>query len=148
MDIKTRLLKNIKIDKIDKNECWNWTASCFSDGYGKIYFKGKRMGSHRASYEVFKRHIPYTRIVCHKCDNIKCINPDHLFLGSQSDNIKDKNNKGRNKSNIPFSLAKYVFKNKDKSPEFLAKETGLSIRHILRIHRGEAHSHREKLVCR
>lgn len=55
-------------------------------------------GAHRVSYEYFKGRIPKGKIICHKCDNPKCINPDHLFVGTRTDNYWDARKKGHIKS--------------------------------------------------
>jgi hypothetical protein len=72
-----------------------------SSGYGNILNeKGKQEGAHRVSYRLFVGKIG-KNFVLHKCDNPLCVNPDHLFLGSQKDNLKDMTNKGRRRSNTP-----------------------------------------------
>lgn len=65
-------------------------------GYGRVTIKGKRMYAHRVAYEQHKGQIPEGMMVCHTCDNPICINPDHLFLGTQKDNMSDAKSKGRN----------------------------------------------------
>jgi len=86
--------------KVDKEcECWNWTG-CLRRGYGIFWFNGTDRRAHRYSYII---HHPLTFdllehpdiCVCHKCDNPKCVNPAHLFLGSNADNMDDKMEKGR-----------------------------------------------------
>jgi len=82
--------------KIEKTEtCWNWLGSVNNSGYGFIRWHGERYGVHRLSYELFIGNIPDGLFALHKCDNRKCVNPDHLWLGTQSDNLKDMYNKGR-----------------------------------------------------
>ena len=88
-----RLLKNSTID--DKTSCWNWNKSITKWGYGHIKVKGKVMLAHRISYEANKEPIPDGLCVLHKCDNPACINPDHLFLGTNADNVRDKVSKNR-----------------------------------------------------
>lgn len=88
-----------------KTECWIWEKSTVGEGpkfrYGDIRIGLKSLKTqrnaraHRLSYEVFKGEIPKGLFVLHKCDNTRCINPDHLFLGTQKDNMQDMNNKNR-----------------------------------------------------
>ena len=80
------------------NTCWLWTASKDTNGYGQFSVKGRDVTVHRFSYELHKGKIPKgswygTTCVLHKCDNTLCVNPKHLFLGSQQENIKDRDNK-------------------------------------------------------
>jgi hypothetical protein len=93
-------------DKVDKQEngCWMWTASTVKDGYG--YYKlsnGKSGRAHRISWELANGDIPKKMCVLHKCDTPRCVNPDHLFLGTDADNVKDMMQKGRGKWGIPLS---------------------------------------------
>jgi len=88
-----------KVEKTGENGCWEWTAG-LSEGYGDYWFNGTAVRAHRLSYVL---HHPLTIdlwehreiLVCHRCDNPKCVNPSHLFLGSYADNNRDKEAKGR-----------------------------------------------------
>jgi len=80
------------IEKI--GDCWNWTGCKDKDGYGKCNLFGEWRAS-RVSYIILKGPIQKGMSVLHTCDNKTCVNPDHLFLGTQADNIRDKISKGR-----------------------------------------------------
>ena len=69
--------------------CWLWTASCYNGGYGQIKVDGKTKIAHRVAYETWVGEIPEGLCVCHKCDIPGCIRPDHLFIGTQKDNVHD-----------------------------------------------------------
>lgn len=78
------------------SECWPWMASVAGrTGYGKMNFRGKTVGAHRLSFLLFNKFLPRDSIVCHSCDNRKCVNPHHLFLANQSENMIDCVSKGR-----------------------------------------------------
>jgi len=77
-------------------DCWYWTGVCFSSGYGAYYFDGKVLRIHRfAAHLWLGFDLDSKSLVCHKCDNPKCFNPEHLFIGTSLDNMQDKKNKGR-----------------------------------------------------
>lgn len=79
--------------------CWIWTAKCNNGGYGQIRAggcNGKTLSAHRLSYHLhYGEIIPEKLLVCHHCDNPPCVRPDHLFLGTASDNTSDAVSKGR-----------------------------------------------------
>lgn len=76
--------------------CWLWMATADEKGYGHFGIAaGKARKAHRVSYELFVGPIPAGQIVCHKCDNPSCVNPEHLFIGSHQDNADDRGAKGR-----------------------------------------------------
>jgi len=82
--------------KVDKSgDCWEWTASRLPAGYGRFAVNGQMTTAHRVSYELKYGPIPTGLHVLHKCDNPPCVTPDHLFLGTQQDNMRDKISKGR-----------------------------------------------------
>jgi predicted XRE-type DNA-binding protein len=79
----------MKLAQDDVTGCWNWTGSIFDNGYGRITIDGKNALAHRVSYTHFFGSIPTGLQVCHKCDNKRCINPDHLYVGTHNDNMRD-----------------------------------------------------------
>ena len=77
--------------------CWVWVGSTVHGGYGQTTMgDGKPMKAHRVSYLTFVGPIADGLMVCHKCDNPPCVNPDHLFLGTAKDNQRDSIRKDRN----------------------------------------------------
>lgn len=94
---ETSLLSKLQAAYIPVPEsgCWLWEGRTDKDGYGITSYKCKAMKTHRASWIVFRGEIPKGFCVCHKCDNPSCINPDHLFVGTNLDNVKDRDKKNR-----------------------------------------------------
>ena len=83
-------------DKVDKSgDCWVWMASIDSSGYGHLGIDGKTARAHRVSWVLAHGPVPDGLYVLHRCDNRKCVNPEHLFLGTHSDNMRDMKVKGR-----------------------------------------------------
>lgn len=97
--------KSYKINT--KTNCWEWNKSFKSEGYGNAWWNNKHEIAHRLSWTCYVGEIPQGLNVLHKCDNRKCINPKHLFLGTILDNNRDRKNKGRNANTFgernPFS---------------------------------------------
>jgi hypothetical protein len=88
-----------KVDKPSPEECWLWLGSTDSHGYGSF---GDKKGNqwhgfpaHRVAWELTNGPIPDGQIACHRCDNPPCVNPRHLFLGTDLDNVRDMDAKGR-----------------------------------------------------
>ena len=90
--IETRFWE--KVDKKSDNECWEWKAY-LEDGYGRFLFGGKMERTHRVSWVLHFGNLPEDKQVLHSCDNRKCVNPNHLFLGTNHDNVLDRNKKER-----------------------------------------------------
>lgn len=87
-------------NKVDMPDvCWEWQASRINDRgiktYGRISINGKIVSAHRFVYQQFYGLIPKGMFICHTCDNPRCVNPKHLFLGSPMDNVQDKIKKKR-----------------------------------------------------
>ena len=90
---RERLLESVDID--ENTGCWNWNKYRNKEGYGRFRVNNKKVLAHRASYLEFNGKIKDDLLVCHRCDNPSCINPEHLFLGTNHDNVHDSINKGR-----------------------------------------------------
>jgi len=147
-----------KIDKRRKDECWIWKAS-FQKGYGQIGIKGQAFPekAHRASWIIHFGKIPDGLFVLHKCDNPACVNPRHLFLGTQLDNIRDMDKKGRRVSSGPTNrvgelsnsaklsddLVRYIRqeRNKGRSQQSVADEIGVDRKTISCVDTGKTWSH-------
>ena len=96
MQSELRQAMDARTDK--SGGCWNWTGGMHGVGYGSLSKKLHASGyAHRAAYELANGPIPKGAYVLHKCDNRRCVNPAHLFVGSHLDNIKDMQAKGRHK---------------------------------------------------
>ena len=145
---KEEQLKRLKLsfDKYvirNENGCWDWKGS-LSKKYGSLQYGGKykSISAHRASWLIHKGEIPTGIFICHTCDNPICTNPEHLFLGTAIDNVRDMIKKGRKrilrgeKANGAKLTEKEVIKIKEllqdnKSLTFIAKIFGV---HIVTIH--------------
>lgn len=104
-DLPTRFWKKVAI-AANAGECWAWIGSKLPRGYGMLRTSPTfAMRAHRYSYELHNGPIPDGALVLHKCDNPNCVNPEHLFLGSQSDNMADMWKKGRHRRVNPQWLA-------------------------------------------
>lgn len=82
-----------------ETECWIWTGQLDQTGYGVLKYHQKAYKAHRAMWALRNGPIPEGKYACHKCDTPACINPEHIFIGTQGDNMKDAKRKGRTRAN-------------------------------------------------
>lgn len=88
------------VEKKDKNQCWPWMSALSQKGYGVFNYRQKTMKSHRISYFLSFGTLIDGLLVCHRCDNPPCCNPNHLFLGTAMENQRDSILKGRSRKAI------------------------------------------------
>jgi hypothetical protein len=119
--------------------CWEWTASRARGGYGQFTtsINDGRMWyrAHRFSYVAHKGKIPEGMVVMHSCDSPRCVNPDHLRLGTQADNMRDRDAKNRGiwHRSVQMKMNVEDIKSSHKSDTELAAELGCSPGHIWKI---------------
>jgi len=132
------------LSSIDKSgNCWLWTGTMGGkkeNMYGVLKMNRKTFRSHRFSYEYYKGKIPEGMFVCHTCDNPPCVNPDHLFIGTQSDNMRDMLTKGRTpKAKLRLDEVRYIFDYKgDMSYSELGEKFKVSVGTIENVKSGRS----------
>jgi len=125
---------------MDENTgCWNWIARKNPKGYGQFHLGKTIYQAHRASWVLYKGEIPEGLWVLHICDNPSCVNPNHLFLGTNDDNMKDMARKGRSTRGershtckINEDIVKEIRNSKETAKQ-LSKKFGLSVYGIYQV---------------
>ncbi len=93
-----------KVDRRESDKCWLWTGA-LSDGYGSFWVGGRSQQAHRLAYYFTTGELPKSPYaVLHRCNNRPCVNPDHLYKGTASDNVRDLMNTGYRPSGKPRKL--------------------------------------------
>lgn len=123
------------------NGCAEWTGKLRRDGYGRVILGRKEYGAHRVSWCFANGvSVPAGKLVCHLCDNRKCVLPDHLFLGTNAENMADMARKGRARSGkswlTPTDYAKITMELLTSTVSQVADRWGLSTTHVYRIRDG------------
>ena len=100
-DVASRFWEWVRIT--DPEGCWEWVGAKSYNGYGRFSIGGRYYGTHRVAYELFGGSIPTGMCILHSCDNPPCVNPAHLRLGTQLDNMRDMHAKGRARQGGPVA---------------------------------------------
>lgn len=138
-----------RIEKDARTGCWNWTGNFVKAGYGTFFLDGKNQRAHRVSYIHFVGPIPKGLLVQHTCDNKKCVNPDHLKIGTDLSNVHDMISKGRRvvsgrkKSTLQRKDVEAIIAalNRGESANSLARKYGTTWGTIGRIKQGISWAH-------
>lgn len=142
--VKRRFLS--KVEDRGVNECWPWTGRLDLRGYGRFDLDRKPELAHRVMYFLANPEANRSLVVCHECDNPPCCNPEHLWLGTQPQNVQDMDSKGRrktatrrgeasNKAKLTAADAIYIYNSKESGP-VLAARYGISKEAVNHIKRG------------
>jgi hypothetical protein len=118
--------------------CWIWLRALDRHGYGNVYWRGRHTKAHRAAYEAIVGPIPTGMNLCHRCDNPICINPQHMFIGTQQDNLADMTAKDRRFLKLTDEQVARILSTRGKrryDRRGLASELGVSVTQISRVRR-------------
>lgn len=130
--------------RVEKTEgCWVWKASTGSSGYGQFTLNGRRVNAHRVAWILANGPIPNGDFVCHHCDNRRCVNPKHLFLGDARANIRDMWSKGRGRRAVTHCRRGHPLSGTN---IYVGVKNGKTRRYCLACHRLYIAAHRDELV--
>lgn len=144
MTIKTLEDFMLRVEK-HPNGCWLWTGYKMHKGYGQTSFQHEGWRTHRLSYFLHYGDFDRSLLVCHKCDVPACVNPEHLFLGTSSDNRRDMVKKGRSRSRSTKLTEEIVRLIREmgqfESHRQVAKQLGLSPSTVFSVIKGKIWQH-------
>ncbi len=129
------------------SDCWEWTGTITSDGYGRAQCAKEKWSAHRLSYHIFRGPIPNGLFICHTCDNKKCVNPSHLYAGTAQDNSNDAVERGLQPRGIDMHNSVLTPKDvreircSEKSSRALAKQFSVSQATIMKVLTGRTWGH-------
>jgi hypothetical protein len=112
--------------------CWLWTGDINNYGYARLLHNGRNYAGHRLAWNLYKGEIPHLMCVLHKCDVRLCVNPHHLFIGNEADNMRDCINKGRKPMGSKHATAKLTEEQiasiviDDRAQRLIANQYGVS----------------------
>jgi hypothetical protein len=105
------------------DDCWEWQAYVKNNGYGVLRHCGRLWHAHRLAWLITHGELADEAFVCHRCDNPRCVRPDHLFLGTHTDNMRDAWSKGRGRN--PMTDANAAKTHCSRGHEFTAENTNV-----------------------
>ncbi len=120
--------------------CWIWMKSTCDCGYGTCSWNGKIFKTHRISWRVHRGEIPFGMHVLHRCDLPPCINPDHLFLGTHQENMRDKKEKKRSASVLGTKNPRAILTQEDVFEIFHSTGPAANIAAKFNVNRGTVYS--------
>lgn len=132
---------------VTESGCWEWNGRLRKTGYGLISHERKILSAHRVAYEVWVGKIPEWTghkdglCVCHRCDNPPCINPAHLFLGTQVENLVDRDSKFRGAKIVTPRMVDEIRSHPQEKGATLAERLGISSTTVSEIRSGRTWSH-------